>query len=209
MGWWIRWRCWTLNEACLQPNLISWKRGVINCSQRLICIELWAGVGRVRYNLLIMQTLTDSDRRFIERLGLQAQSEGFSRIAGQLWATLIVSDGPVSSSQLVDTLRVSKASVSTNTCFLERLGIVERRSIPGERQDFFAIRPHPYAALVEGQIKRLEARKEVIAEAKATITNEQTLAKLTDLDQFYTLYYESSKDLLKQLKSQVRGHKTK
>ena len=49
----------------------------------------------------------------------------------------------------------------------------------------------------------------MIAEAKATITNEQTLAKLTDLDQFYTLYYESSKDLLKQLKSQVRGHKTK
>lgn len=78
--------------------------------------------------------------------------------------------------------------------------------MPGERQDFFAIRPHPYAALVEGQIKRLEARKEVIAEAKATITNEQTLAKLADLDQFYTLYYESSKDLLKQLKSRIHGH---
>ncbi|SET91606.1 hypothetical protein SAMN04487962_1447 [Marinobacter segnicrescens] len=69
------------------------------------------------------------------------------------------------------------------------------------------MRSHPYAALVEGQIKRLEARKEVIAEAKATITNEETLAKLADLDQYYTLYYESSKDLLKQLRSQI--HKTK
>jgi|TARA_Y100000296_G_C5162110_1_gene252462 hypothetical protein len=48
----------------------------------------------------------------------------------------------------------------------------------------------------------------VIAEAKATITNEQTLAKLADLDQFYTLYYESSKDLLKQLRCQIRDHKT-
>ncbi len=53
-----------------------------------------------------------------------AFAEGFSRIAGQLWATLIVSYGPVSLSQLVDTLRASKASVSMNTCFLERLGIV-------------------------------------------------------------------------------------
>ena len=79
--------------------------------------------------------------------------------------------------------------------------------MPGERQDFFAIRPHPYAALVEGQIKRLQARKGGIAEGKANITNEQTLAKLADLDQFYTLYYESSKDLLKQLKSQIHGHK--
>ncbi len=48
----------------------------------------------------------------------------------------------------------------------------------------------------------------MIAEAKATITNEQTLAKLADLDQFYTLYYESSKDLLKQLRCQIRDHKT-
>lgn len=70
------------------------------------------------------------------------------------------------------------------------------------------MRSHPYAALVEGQIKRLEARKEVIAEAKATITNEETLAKLADLDQYYTLYYESSKDLLKQLKSQIHEYKT-
>ena len=131
-----------------------------------------------------MKTLTDSDRRFIERLGLQAQSEGFSRIAGQLWATLIVSDGPVSSSQLVDTLRVSKASVSTNTCFLERLGIVERRTMPGEREDFFAIRPHPYAALVEGQMKRLEARKvllSVMSRGLCSIENFETksVSKLT------------------------------
>ncbi|MDQ4423132.1 MAG: hypothetical protein QF808_04395 [Thalassolituus sp.] len=162
-----------LSGAYLQPSLTSWKRDAINCSRRLICIVRWAAVGRVHCDLQIMKTLTESDRRFIERLGLQAQSEGFSRIAGHIWATLIVSDEPVSSSQLVDTLRGSKASVSTNTCFLERLGIVERRTMPGERQDFFSIRPHTYAALVQGQIKRLEARKEVIAEAKATITNEK------------------------------------
>ena len=86
---------------------------------------------------LTMKTLTESDTRFIERMGQLAQSDGLSRIGGEIWAVLIVSDDPVSSSELVGLLRVSKTSVSTNTCFLERLGIVERRSALGERQDFF------------------------------------------------------------------------
>lgn len=150
-----------------------------------------------------MKTLTESDARFIERMGQLAQADGLSRIAGQIWAVLIVSDDPVSSSELVGLLRVSKASVSTNTCFLERLGIVERRSMPGERQDFFSIRPNPYAAFLEGQIKRYEAAKSVVSEAKTTIGNDHTRAKLADLENFYDMYYQSLNDLLEQLNFQA------
>lgn len=146
-----------------------------------------------------MKTLTESDARFIERMGQLAQSDGLSRIAGQIWAVLIVSDDPVSSSELVGLLHISKASVSTNTCFLERLGIVERRSVPGERQDFFSIRPNPYATFLEGQIKRYETAKSVVAEAKSTVTNDHTHAKLAELESFYDMYYQSLQDLLEQL----------
>lgn len=150
-----------------------------------------------------MKKLTEAEENFIERLGQQAQSNGLSRIAGQIWAALIVSDGPISSSELVELLRISKGSVSTNTRLLEMLGIIERRSKPGERQDFFSIRPNPYATLVERQVKRFEAAKLIVAEAKSTITADHIGAKLADLELFYDLYHESSKDLLKRLKSQA------
>lgn len=155
-----------------------------------------------------MKTLTESDARFIERMGQLAQSDGLSRIAGQIWAVLMVSDEPVSSSELVNLLRVSKASVSTNTCFLEKLGIVERRSVPGERQDFFSIQPNPYAAFLEGQIKRYETAKSVVAEAKSTSTNDHTCTKMADLEKFYDMYYQSLKDLLVQLNSQASDEGT-
>lgn len=155
-----------------------------------------------------MRTLTKSDARFIERMGQLAQSDGLSRIAGQIWAVLIVSDDPVSSSELVGLLRVSKASVSTNTCFLERLGIVERRSVTGERQDFFSIRPNPYAAFLEGQIKRYETAKSVVAEAESTITNDHARTKLADLEKFYDMYYQGLQDLLEQLNSQASEERT-
>lgn len=150
-----------------------------------------------------MTTLTESDARFIERMGLLAQSDGLSRIAGQIWAVLIVSDDPVSSSELVGLLRISKASVSTNTCFLERLGIVERRTLPGERQVFFSIRPNPYAAFLEGQMKRYETAKTVVEEAKSSITNHQTRAKLADLEKFYAMYHKSLSDMLEQLNAKA------
>ena len=45
-----------------------------------------------------MITPTEAEAHFLERLCQQAQSEGLSRIAGQISAALIVSDG---SDQLV------------------------------------------------------------------------------------------------------------
>ena len=83
------------------------------------------------------------------------------------------------------------------------LGIVERRSKPGERQDFFSIRSNPYAKLVEGQVRRFEAAKSIVAEAKSTMTADHISAKLADLELFYDLYHESSKELLERLKSQA------
>jgi len=148
-----------------------------------------------------MRKPTKPEWRFIERLGQQALADGISRIAGQIWAALIISDGPVGSTELMELLQISKGSVSTNTRMLELLGIIERRSKPGQRQDFFAIRPNPYSALVEGQLKRFDTAKAVIAEAKTGITNKRAQAKLTDLERFYTLYQSSSQALLEVLKS--------
>ena len=111
--------------------------------------------------------------------------------------------GPISLSELVELLRVSKGSVSTNTRLLEVLGIVERQCKPGERRDFFSMRSNPYAALVEGQVKRFEAAKAVVTKAKSAVTEGHSRSKLADLERFHTLYQESSSDVLERLKSQA------
>ena len=147
--------------------------------------------------------LTEAESRFIERLGQQAQNDGITRIAGQIWAALIISDAPLSSSDLSDMLQISKGSISTNTRTLEMLNIIERRSVRGERQDYFSMRSHPYAALVEGQIKRFNDSEEIVAEARNHIEGTAARAKLADLAMFYELYRKSSEDLLQALKSRA------
>ena len=146
-------------------------------------------------------TQTQADHRFIERMGQQAQSDGIPRIAGQIWAALVLAPAPLSSLELMKLLQISKGSVSTNSRLLEMLGIVERRSRPGERQDYFSIGDNPYSALVEGQVKRFVNAQVIVTEAMDGIDHEQTRQKLSDLGRFYALYHEASASLLDTLRA--------
>ena len=141
-----------------------------------------------------------AEARFIERMGQIMQDAGLSRI-GQIWAALIVAEGAVAASDLIETLKISKGSLSTNIRILELLFVVERRSRPGERQDYFSIRENPYAALIESQIRRSEKTVAVIAEARACVGGERAQQKLADLEHYYSLYGKSSKDLLNTLEA--------
>lgn len=135
--------------------------------------------------------------RFIERLGQITQESGLTRIAGQIWAALVVADGPVSTSELVDVLQISKGSLSTNVRVLELMDIVERRSMPGERQDYYSIPENPYTALIESQIKRFERSVAVVAEARSSIKGKEAKRRLAELELFYSLYRTASVDLLR------------
>ena len=84
---------------------------------------------------------------FIEQMGLASESNGLSRIAGRIIGYLLAEEGDHSLDDIVEHLNVSKGSVSTNARHLEQLGIIERRSIPGDRRDYYRIGDHPWENL--------------------------------------------------------------
>jgi DNA-binding transcriptional regulator GbsR (MarR family) len=77
--------------------------------------------------------------RFVELMGRHFEEEGAARIAGRLMGVLLLNREPASLDELVDQLRVSKASVSMNARRLELLGIAERVTVAGDRRDFYRI----------------------------------------------------------------------
>ncbi|TPW31917.1 GbsR/MarR family transcriptional regulator [Pararhizobium mangrovi] len=91
---------------------------------------------------------------FVESLGLIFQNEGLPRIAGRVLGFLIVSREPKSFDDLTNGLLISRGSVSTNTRLLVNLGLVERATVPGERQDYFRLGPRPYQRMVENSLER-------------------------------------------------------
>lgn len=145
-----------------------------------------------------MTRVQDGLDTFIERMGLVAEADGLSRIAGRIMGLMVLEGGPLSFSQIAERLSVSRASVSTNTRFLERIGVIERVAIKGERQDFFQLAQAPYARLLEGSVARMKKARGVIADAKAKLPPDDTerRQRLDELGAFYEALTVSFEDLV-------------
>lgn len=113
--------------------------------------------------------MDEAATRFVERLGLQVEGEGFPRIAGRMIGYLLLQDEPSSLDELAEKLQVSKASVSTNARALEDMGFVERRSVPGDRRDYYMIVDEPWGVLLERVRRQLSSRVEILEEAVETL----------------------------------------
>ena len=137
---------------------------------------------------------------FVERFGLIAQAQGLSRIAGRIMGLIIIEGGPISFGELSKRLQVSRGSISTNTRLLESLGIVERTSRSGERQDYFEIASTPYKRLLRVQSEQLSKAQSVIRHTIVELpgNREDSRARLNELDAFYEALRRSYDDLIEQ-----------
>ena len=91
---------------------------------------------------------------FVESFSLMFEQFGFPRMAGRIFAFLILTERDyVTQAELTDLLQASTGSVSTMIRLLEQLGFVERLSLPGHRRDRFRVRTDP---LVEMSRRRIE-----------------------------------------------------
>ena len=143
--------------------------------------------------------LTAAEVEFIERMGVMTQSDSVPRIAGRMWGLFMVAGDILSFSAVADALQISRGSVSTNARVLENLGVLERRSQPGERQDFFAIREDPYTTLLELTIRRQRDKAAMVRQARKSVTRQVSRAKLAELADFHDALASGMGNSLEQL----------
>jgi DNA-binding transcriptional regulator GbsR (MarR family) len=114
-------------------------------------------VGEVRKDRL------DEDReRYVEDFGILFGQFGLPRMVGRVLGVLLVSDPPErSAEELAEALRASRGSISSATRSLVQMGLVERRSRPGERRDYFRIRPGAWRELMHRELEALSTFRRI------------------------------------------------
>ncbi len=84
--------------------------------------------------------ISDSERSFIEEVGVVFEQTGLPRMPGRLFGRLLISDPPYqSAAELAEVLHASKGSISTSIRLLTQMGLIERYIIPGSRHDNFRL----------------------------------------------------------------------
>jgi len=90
----------------------------------------------------------DTQEKVIQEFSAISQFLGFSKGMGAIFGFLYLSPAPRSLEEIVERVGITKGAVSTNIRALERLGLVRKQPMIGERRDFYAAEPDLWRILV-------------------------------------------------------------
>jgi len=164
-------------------------------------IEMSASIASLTLHSEVLDEASEGVEQFIERMGLNAQSDGMPRIAGRLFGYFIIHGGPVSFAQLAEELKVSRGSVSTNARMLESIGFIEKVTMPGDRQDYYRLSQSPYVRMIDGVVARMRRMQTIVDQASNSIPDgmQETKQRLREMQRFYREARSSNELLLKKL----------
>lgn len=110
----------------------------------------------------LARELSYEHMQFIEEIGLIFELDGLPRMAGRIFGCLLLADPPYQSGvDLADGLQASKGSISTMTRLLIKISLIERVSIPGDRRDYYQIKPNAWSHLNQQLIAKVSAVRQL------------------------------------------------
>jgi DNA-binding transcriptional regulator GbsR (MarR family) len=148
-----------------------------------------------------------ASEEFIEQMGVYAQADGLSRIAGRMLGFFIMTGGPHSFSEVAEKLKVSRASISTNARILESFGSIERTSRAGDRQDYFKLAEDPFSRMLEGSMMRIQRAENLVTRTldKLPEKERESRARLQEALDFYGIARKSTQAVINEWSSRKRG----
>lgn len=136
------------------------------------------------------EDVTALELQFAEDIGQFFETGGLTRMAGRVWAMLLVMDKPhMSATDLQEALGASAGSISGATRSLLRLGLIDRINVRGERRDYFAPRRGSIVNILWLGLQRLIAIEDLFTEAlNAFDDREHAVPYLQDVHDIYHWY---------------------
>ena len=94
---------------------------------------------RINYTLykIMNEPINSAREHFIQGMSRISHFWGFPKAMGAIYGAIYLSATPTSLDELVEQVGVTKGAVSTNVRQLERLGMVHKHIIVGERKDYY------------------------------------------------------------------------
>ncbi len=134
--------------------------------------------------------VTEVELQFAEEIGQFFESGGLTRMAGRVWAVLLVTDkAHLSANDLQQVLGASAGSISGATRSLLQLGLIERVNVRGERRDYFAPRRGAIVNVLWLGLQRLIAIEDLFTEALNEFDDrEHAVPYLQDVHDIYHWY---------------------
>ena len=139
---------------------------------------------------------------FAKTVGMLASQFSLNPTVGQIYGLLYMSSKPVSLNEMVEKLRISKGSVSTNVRILESWGAVRKVWVDNSRKDYYEANPETLSIIMsrlkEGLNRRMEDARIRMADVEESFNDEKSVISGKDRD-FYIERIDNIKDMYEQV----------
>ncbi len=125
--------------------------------------------------------LTPELQRFIQHMGGYFEGSGVPRIGGLILGLLIVAHEPLSAEQIATTLKISRASVSTNFKLLAATGLAERFTSHADRNTYYTFPVSAWEQILHMGTQRTLAFKRIIQEGLAAVPGQDVVHQRLEL----------------------------
>lgn len=131
---------------------------------------------------------TDAQLAFVEDFALVLERMGLVRMVGRTVGWLLICDPPEQTfNQVAEALQASKGSISSSLKTLTTMRWVDKVSKPGDRRDYYSIRPGILPELTRQQSGMYESLNEMTARGLALFQdpNGGEAARVRDMHDFF------------------------
>ncbi len=132
-------------------------------------------------------------QHFIEEVALVFEDLGQPRMAGRILGWLLICNPPhQSADDLAEALQASKGSISAMTRLLIQLDMVERIGFPGERRDYFRIKPGLWSNLMRRRFEQISSLQRMAAHGLDLLADEppEVRQRLQEINDMYAFFAE-------------------
>ena len=139
---------------------------------------------------------------FAKTVGMLASQFSLNPIVGQIYGLLYMSSKPVSLNEMVEKLRISKGSASTNVRILESWGAVRKVWVDNSRKDYYEANPETLSIIMnrlkEGLNRRMEDARIQMSNVEKSFEEEKSIISHTDKE-FYDKRINNIKEMYEQV----------
>ncbi|UBF28761.1 MarR family transcriptional regulator [Kovacikia minuta CCNUW1] len=147
-------------------------------------------------------------KSFVEEAGLLFETVGLPRMAGRIFGWLLISNpAHQSPTELAEILQASKGSISTMTRLLLQIGLIERISLPGQRRDYFRIKPNAWSELTKQRMVQITAFRQLAEQGLNLMqsTGSRSLQRLEEMRDIHAFFEQEMPKMIDRWEQQRKN----
>lgn len=103
-------------------------------------------------------------KKVVEKFGIYFDEVGLNKTYGRLFGFFMITKEPVSMSQLVEKLQISKSTASTEIRRLLSMGVIEKVLLADQRADFYQLKKNIWTLNLKQKIQDIKKLQSIIKE---------------------------------------------